>query len=338
MTSLPVELIKKIDDHTAGCRLSVSPDYWNQRRQLAAGPSGMAWAMRRFGRPGLAPRNRCSFHAAPARLGRQDDRKKKAAGDQARSKRNAKLVRSIMRYAQEAVGRGDDPQQCSAVAGAAQAAIRGGVPRTNVDKAIKASMDKSNSALLERIIFEGTLGEFCFVVEALTDNRKRAVQEIRHGFTANGGSLGTSGSVMWAFDERGTVTIAPKSEQNLDDGAAVLPREEFFDILFEEALEAGALDVEQLDDSISTNANSASHSVICSPSDLSSVTTAVRDAASSEGYQVLSSEFTYIPKSTIVINEQDEAADKFDSIHEALDGCDDVQTVFHNVEFERNGD
>ena len=68
------------------------------------------------------------------------------------------------------------------------------------------------------------------------------------------------------------------------------------------------------------------------------MTTAVRDAASSEGYQVLSSEFTYIPKSTIVINEQDEAADKFDSIHEALDGCDDVQTVFHNVEFERNGD
>ena len=126
----------------------------------------------------------------------------------------------------------------------------------------------------------------------LSQTTGNAVQEIRHGFTANGGSLGTSGSVMWAFDERGTVTIAPKSEQNLDDGAAVLPREEFFDILLKK-LEAGALDVEQLDDSISTNADSASHSVICS-SDLSSVTNGSERCGSSEGYQVLSSEFTYI--------------------------------------------
>ena len=129
--------------------------------------------------------------------------------------------------------------------------------------------------------------------------------------------------------------IAPKPEESLEEGSVVLPEEDFFDILFEEALEAGALDVEQLEANNDANADRASHSVICSPSDLSRVTTAVREAAGAEGYQVLSSEFTYIPKSTVLINEQDEAAEKFDSIYDALDGCDDVQTVFHNVEFEK---
>ena len=81
-----------------------------------------------------------------------------------------------MKRAQEAVARGDDPEMCSAVVSASQAAIRDGVPRSNVDKAIRSSLDKASGATLERILFEGTLGEFCFVVEALTDNRTGSIQ------------------------------------------------------------------------------------------------------------------------------------------------------------------
>ena len=285
---------------------------------------------------------RRAFQAAAAACGRQDDRKKKAAGDQARSRRNAKLVRSVMRFSQEAVGRGEDPEQCSNVLAAAQAAMRDGVPRANVGKAIKASLDREGGgAVLERIVFEGTLGEFCFVVEALTDNRKRAVQEIRHGFAASGGSLGTSGSVMWCFDERGVVKLAPTSKgedaeaRGGESDVAIMPEAEFFDVLFEEALEAGALDVEQMEEGSDDGKSAASHSVICAPSDLAKVTRAVRAAAHAEGYQVLSSDFEYLPKSTVLVEGGGgDAADKFDAIYDALEGCDDVQTVFHNVEFQ----
>ena len=310
----------------------------------AAAPRAMAAVARRARFAGWAR----AFHAAAPARGRQDDRKKKAAGDLSRSRKNAKLVRSVMRFSQEAVSRGDDPTQCGAVAAAAQAAIRDGVPRSNVERAIKASLDKSSSSVLERILFEGTLGEFCFVVEALTDNRKRAVQEIRHGFSASGGSLGTSGSVMWAFDERGVVMLAPTSDEDIevvDGDATIMSKDDFFDVLFEEALEAGALDVEQIEDGSddvgdhckSGKSNSAaSHSVICAPSDLAQVTLAVREAARTEGYQVLSSDFTYLPKSTVLIDgDGGDATEKFDAIYDALEGCDDVQTVFHNVEFQQ---
>ena len=189
--------------------------------------------------------------------------------------------------------------------------------------------------------FEGTLGEFCFVVEALTDNRKRAVQEIRHGFAASGGSLGTSGSVMWCFDERGVVKLAPTSKgedaeaRGGESDVAIMPEAEFFDVLFEEALEAGALDVEQMEEGSDDGKSAASHSVICAPSDLAKVTRAVRAAAHAEGYQVLSSDFEYLPKSTVLVEGGGgDAADKFDAIYDALEGCDDVQTVFHNVEFQ----
>jgi transcriptional/translational regulatory protein YebC/TACO1 len=50
---------------------------------------------------------------------------------------------------------------------------------------------------------------------------------------------------------------------------------------------------------------------------------------------VLSSDFEYVPKSTVLVEGGGgDAADKFDAIYDALEGCDDVQTVFHNVEFQ----
>ena len=54
-----------------------------------------------------------------------------------------------------------------------------------------------------------------------------------------------------------------------------------------------------------------------------------------KGYQVLSSDFEYLPKSTVLVEGGGgDAAYKFDAIYDALEGCDDVQTVFHNVEFQ----
>jgi len=41
----------------------------------------------------------------------------------------------------------------------------------------------------------------------MTDNRNRAVSEIRHAFTKNGGNLGETGSVRFMFSKKGVIAI-----------------------------------------------------------------------------------------------------------------------------------
>lgn len=73
------------------------------------------------------------------------------------------------------------------------------MPNDNIDRAVKkgAGGDTGN---LETIIYElyGP-GGCAILIEALTDNRNRAVQEIKHALVENGFELATPGAAMWAF-------------------------------------------------------------------------------------------------------------------------------------------
>ena len=60
------------------------------------------------------------------------------------------------------------------------------------------------------------------LVEALTDNRNRAVAEIRSAFTRAGGSLGESGCVAWLFEPRGVIAVEREATRTRTSGAAAL--------------------------------------------------------------------------------------------------------------------
>src|SRR6185436_8367185 len=47
-----------------------------------------------------------------------------------------------------------------------------------------------------------------YLVEGITDNRNRTVAEIRKVFEKHNGVLGGAGTAGWAFDRKGTITIA----------------------------------------------------------------------------------------------------------------------------------
>ena len=66
-------------------------------------------------------------------------------------------------------------------------------------------------------------------MEVMTDNKNRAVAEIRHIFNKYGGNMGENGCVAWMFDNKGYFNV---------DRAAVDEEK-----LMEIALEAGADDV-----------------------------------------------------------------------------------------------
>ncbi|MFZ3020456.1 MAG: YebC/PmpR family DNA-binding transcriptional regulator [Minisyncoccia bacterium] len=73
------------------------------------------------------------------------------------------------------------------------------MPNENIERAVKkgAGGDTGN---LEAIIYESYgHGGCAILIEALTDNRNRAAQEIKHALVENGLELATPGAAMWAF-------------------------------------------------------------------------------------------------------------------------------------------
>ncbi len=73
------------------------------------------------------------------------------------------------------------------------------MPNDTIDRAVKKATT-DNSAQMENITYESYgPGGCAIVIEALTDNRNKAAQEIKHIFTAQGYALAGIGAATWAF-------------------------------------------------------------------------------------------------------------------------------------------
>ena len=227
---------------------------------------------------------------------------KKAATDQRRGKMFGKLLRAIEVAAREG---GGNVEANMTLASAVQKAKDFSVPMDNIERAIKRGTGEIAGARYEPAVYEGYApGGVAVLVEALTDNRNRTGQEVRHTFTKLGGNLGEQGSVAWQFERRGVILI--------DRDAA--PDEER---LLEIVLEAGADDLSQEGDQ---------WRVITSATSLE----AVRSALETAGVKVASAEVSMIPQNTVPL--EGSQARKVLSLIDALDELEDVQAVHANFD------
>lgn len=93
------------------------------------------------------------------------------------------------------------------------------MPKENIDRAVQKGTSV-DSAALESVTYEAYgPGGAAIIIDALTDNRNRTAQEIKHLLTKNGLALAAQGSALWAFDahlEEGYVpkTTIPLSEED----------------------------------------------------------------------------------------------------------------------------
>jgi len=69
------------------------------------------------------------------------------------------------------------------------------------------------------------------LIEVLTDNKNRAVADLRHLFERSGGNLGETGCVAWMFSKKGLIVFQKDQVEE--------------EMLFELALEAGADDMKE---------------------------------------------------------------------------------------------
>jgi len=226
---------------------------------------------------------------------------RKGAQDKKRSSLFSKLSKEITVAAKMG---GPDVDSNSRLRLAVQNARSLSMPKDNIQRAIKKS-ESGDSENYDEIRYEGFgPGGTAVIVESLTDNRNRAVTDIRTAFAKNGGNLGEAGSVSYQFDKVGEV-IFEESKISADD-------------MFEMALEAGAENVETDDDI---------HEIICSMEDLQSVSSALE---SSTGEEPKSAKLVWKAQNTIALDL--EGATKLMKMIDALDDLDDVQNVYGNYE------
>lgn len=119
----------------------------------------------------------------------------KGASDAAKSKLFGKLVRFITVESKKAKGILSSPGLAAAI----KKAKENNVPNDTIDRAVKKGAT-DNSAAMEAITYEAYgPGGCAIVIEALTDNRNKAAQEIKHILAKNGFALAGMGAATWAF-------------------------------------------------------------------------------------------------------------------------------------------
>jgi len=119
---------------------------------------------------------------------------KKEITDKKRGKIFSKLLKAISAAVQSEPDPNFNPRLRTAIAKAREASV----PADNIERAIKKASDSEN---LEGLTFEAYgPGSAAILIEALSDNRNRAVQEIKTILRDYEGKWAESGSVRWAFD------------------------------------------------------------------------------------------------------------------------------------------
>lgn len=121
----------------------------------------------------------------------------KAKNDAQKSQHFGKLVRLITVEAKAAKGNLSSPGLAAAI----EKARKENMPNDTIDRAIKKATS-DNSAAMENIIYESYgPGGVAILISALTDNRNKAAQEIKHILSKNGFELASPGSASWAFQK-----------------------------------------------------------------------------------------------------------------------------------------
>jgi YebC/PmpR family DNA-binding regulatory protein len=226
---------------------------------------------------------------------------KKAAVDAKRGKIFTKIIKEIMVSARLGGGDPDGNARLRLVIDKAKSV---NMPKENIERAIKKGTGELAGSSYEEFLYEGYgPGGVAVLAEVMTDNRNRAVGEIRHIFTKNNGKPGEAGSVAWMFEKKGVILLEKKSVEE--------------ETLMEVALDAGAEDVREEDEVWEVHVK---------PGEFE----AVKRALTARGLHVLSGEVSMVPRNTIRLEGKE--AEQMLRLMMALEDNDDVQNAYANFD------
>ncbi len=198
---------------------------------------------------------------------------------------------------------GPDVKSNPRLRSAIQKAKSNSVPNEIIERNIKKASSSDQSDYFELTYELYGHGGVGIIIDIMTDNKNRISSDIRIATNKRGGTVATPGSVAFNFDRKGVIQIV-KNHAIEDE-------------LFLAASNAGAEDFDQSDDMFI---------ITTDPTNLY----AVRDAIQELGFKCDDATLEMIPKINIACNEEDQKSNL--ALIEWLEGIDDVDTVFHNME------
>jgi YebC/PmpR family DNA-binding regulatory protein len=229
-------------------------------------------------------------------------KRQKGVDDAKRGQLFTKLAREIIVAVREG---GGDPEHNFRLRLMVQKCRDNNMPQENIERAIKKATGEGVAAALTEINFEGYgPGGIAILLQVLTDNRNRTVQEIRNTFSRGGGNLGEAGCVSWLFQPRGVITVET-SEVDVEETALL-------------AIDAGAEDVKMEKGYLEV------HTYL-------EKLEAVRQTLEQKNIPIVSAELSMIPKTTVKLGEKE--ALQVLKFLDRLEELEDVQQVFSNVDF-----
>jgi YebC/PmpR family DNA-binding regulatory protein len=200
---------------------------------------------------------------------------------------------------------GSNPESNFRLRLAIQKARDNNMPMDNIERSIKKGSGELEGVSLTEIVLEGYgPNGIAILVEALTDNRNRTIQDVRSTFSKHGGNLGENGCVAWIFDTQGLIIVKTDS-LDADDLAL-------------NAIDAGADDVK---------VESGYVEIYTKPEEMEMV----RSALEAKNIAVDSAELTKVPKTVVQLD--DKAAMQALKLLDKLEELDDVQHVSSNADF-----
>ena len=224
---------------------------------------------------------------------------KKAKKDAQKGNLFSKLSRKLTL---EARGGGGDIESNSGLRMVVEMAQEAGMPKENIKKAIDRGTGEIPGVNYEEVTIEGYgPGGVALLIETVTDNKKRAVAQIRHILSIHGGHVGETGCVNWLFERKGSLVLN-KKKIGEDQG-------------IELAVEVGAEDIREEGDILE----------ILFPANKFNE---VRKKIEKIGIEPELIELTMIPQTMIFLEEKE--ALQMLRLMDALDESEEVQKVYGN--------
>lgn len=197
---------------------------------------------------------------------------------------------------------GSDPETNFGLRLAIDKARSANMPLANIQRSIDRGSGKLGGAQIVEVMYEGYgPGGVGILVECATDNINRTGPDVRSAFTKHGGRIAEKGAVSFQFKHKGMIVVRSVGD----------------DVLMA-ALEAGANDVQE---------DGNQSIVYTDPRQLASVRGRLQDS----GLEIADAELTYVPTSTVAINDGATAA-KIMRLMDALESLDDVTATHVNFD------
>ena len=245
--------------------------------------------------------------------------KRKNKLDSLKSKLNSRLTIKIIMAARN--GNGQDAAHNLDLARALKEAHAHKLPKENIERALKKSKEKSAEDFKENVYEILGAGSAGIVVQTLSDNSNRAVKLVKEKAGKHDCKFTSGGSVLFGFDSKGVLRVMDPYDEDAVIEAAL--EGEVDDVDFAEAGAGKGSSGEEDGES------SQPPLILTSPEGM----TRLQDALSKAGIAT-HAEIEYVPRDRVAVSEEDWLRNS--ELIEALEGLDDVDSVYHNMTYQNN--